>query len=133
VIGKINKGISDKGILALASGCPSLSSLDIFNGTFDPRIVYKPISDIGVAFLARNCLSLESLSLQHFNITDLGISEFKCLMDLNLKGCRNITVNGINRLLENCHGILKSLNLDCTNFTQDQISQWKGLCDIITQ
>jgi len=126
VVGKINKGITDKGLVALATGCPSLKLVDIFSGTYDPKLIYKPITDIGVSALARSCRNLEHLSVQHFNITDKGISEFKSLMDLSLKGCRKITANGIEHLLENCRGILKSLNLEaCTQFTEDQIQYWQ--------
>jgi len=127
VVGKINKGISDKGIVALSEGCYSLKILDVFNGIYSASLTYKPVTDIGITALGRNCPNLESLSTQYFHITDASLLQFKCLMDINVRGCKKITAFGVDHLLENCRGTLKALNLEsCPQFSEQEIDRWRA-------
>lgn len=129
IIGRIRRGITDTGIIALAQGCPQLKNMDILHdGSYNPddpaQYQYRHISDRAVRTLASCCPNLSSLSLRYLDITDDAVSTFNNLVYLNVRGCRGLTPQGIDHVINNCHN-LQTLTVEHCPQLRNSVDRWK--------
>lgn len=109
-----NEDITDKGLKALAEGCPSLEQL---------KLNECLITDEGITAIANSCSSLTLVDLVRCSrITDLSVNEIamQCplLQDIKLEGCR-VSDECLLTVGARCH-LLKRLNLSCNEDVTDK-------------
>jgi F-box and leucine-rich repeat protein 2/20 len=89
---------SDRGLIAVACGCPALESISISN---DPNI-----TDAGVIALAQKCFQLKIISLKSLKISDASLIAFatnsRKLRSVSFDYCHNITSTGLSILAVEC-------------------------------
>ncbi|KAK7260890.1 hypothetical protein RIF29_27189 [Crotalaria pallida] len=106
-----DRGVTDLGLRAVASGCPSLKTLSLWN--------VATISDEGLIEIASGCQQLEKLDLCKCpTISDKALNAFakNCpnLTELSLESCSNIGNEGL-QAIGKCCSNLRSLSIkDCT-------------------
>lgn len=103
--------ISDVGVQYLASHCPRLTELLVWN--------CSRVTDMGLHHIAASCPLLRMLDVGSERITDVGlkyVSRLKHLETLELFGCEKITDAGVQELLASCTK-LRRLNLGDTGIT----------------
>jgi len=108
--------VSDAHIVALAQGCPDLSSLDLRD---------TEVSDVSLKAIGDGCAHLKELNIDHCtSITDAAILDLAAgcreLVSLSCLGCESLTEEGLLRLEPQCilldvNGILQVIHIDIVN------------------
>jgi len=108
--------VSDLTIEAIARCCPLLTTLSL-------RACFE-ITDAGVSLLAENCTRLENLNLRNCDEVNDGslhaLAKLEHLQTLNLRGCYNVSSNGVSFLLQGCR-VLTYLNLVACSQIQTEV------------
>ena len=90
--------LSDRGLIAIACGCPALERLRISGRS--------NITDASVIVLAQKCLQLKSITLTSGKITDASLIAFatnsRKLQNVSLNYCYYITSTGLSNLAAKC-------------------------------
>ena len=126
---------------------PSLSSLIIrgsieFTSGINVNIVSKQLqtlqlirnrtlnNDWFLQILEQCGSTLKSLTLENSNITDEILIKYKgtlpCLENLNMSDCNQLTNKGLLQILQLCGSTLRSLDIEGTNITGENLSEYKG-------
>ena len=139
------KQLTDKGLLQILQLCGSrLRSLDIRNtnttgeylsdykGTLPclENLNIKQLTDKGLLKILQLCGStLRSLNISYTNITGENLSEYKgtllCIENLNMSFCYKLTDRGLLQILKLCGSTLRSLDIEGTNITGENLSEYK--------
>ena len=97
-IGSTSPNFSDRGLIAIACGCPALGSISIST--------CPNITDAGVIVLAQKCLQLKSITLFCSKITDASLIAFatnsRKLQSVTFDYCDCITSTGLSILAVEC-------------------------------
>jgi F-box and leucine-rich repeat protein 2/20 len=97
-INSTSQEFSDRGLTAIACGCPALESISI---SYSPNI-----TDASVIVLAQKCLQLKSITLTSSNITDASLIAFatnsRKLQSASIDHCHYITSTGLSILAAEC-------------------------------
>jgi F-box and leucine-rich repeat protein 2/20 len=93
-----SRNFSNRGLIAVACGCPALESISISN--------CPHITDAGVIVLAQKCFQLKSISLRYSKITDVSVIAFatnsRKLLSVLFHRCDCITSTGLSVLAAEC-------------------------------
>jgi len=139
--------LTNKGLLQILQLCGSrLRSLDIqfTNITGENLSEYKgtlaclenlnmrnceQLTNKGLLQILQLCGStLRSLDILETNITGENLSEYKrtlpCLENLNMRDCEQLTNKGLLQILQLCGSRLRSLNIQFTNITGENLSEY---------
>ena len=139
------KQLTDKGLLQILQLCGSRPrSLDIRNtnttgeylsdykGTLPclENLNIKQLTDKGLLKILQLCGStLRSLNISYTNITGENLSEYKgtllCIENLNMSFCYKLTDRGLLQILKLCGSTLRSLDIEGTNITGENLSEYK--------
>lgn len=100
--------MTDKGLVAVASGCHNLRKLELFGCRF--------VTDGLFQALSKNCSHLEELGLSGcVNITDTGLSNLmegcRCIKSLDVSKCNKIGDPGVLQIANVCSASLRTLKL----------------------
>ncbi|KAI7753781.1 hypothetical protein M8C21_022217 [Ambrosia artemisiifolia] len=113
----VARGVTNFGLKAIARGCPSLTSLSLWN--------LSSISDEGLIEIANECHQLEKVDLCKIS----GISNKSLvaianncpnLTELSIESCSNISDEGLQAIGQNCRN-LKSISLKNCPLIGDQV------------
>lgn len=104
------RGVTDRGLSAVAHGCPSLRSLSLWN--------VSSIGDKGLCEIAKGCHMLETLDLSHSSsITNKGLIAIAegCpnLTTLNIESCSMIGNEGLQAVAKLCPKLHSICIKDC--------------------
>jgi len=104
------RGVTDRGLSAVAHGCPSLRSLSLWN--------VSSIGDKGLCEIAKGCHMLETLDLSHSSsITNKGLIAIAegCpkLTSLNIESCSMIGNEGLQAVAKLCPKLHSISIMDC--------------------
>ena len=98
VIGSSNHNFSDRGLIAVACGCPALEWISISNCT--------NITDAGLIVLAQKCFQLKSITMTSSKISDASLIAFatnsRKLQSVLFDRCDSITSTGLSVLAAEC-------------------------------
>ena len=74
--------------------------------------------------------TLRSLDIRFTNLIGENLSEYKgtlpCLENMNMSDCIQLTNKGLLQILQLCGSTLRSLDIQFTNITGENLSEYKG-------
>eukprot|EP00742_Colponemidia_sp_Colp-10_P009931 GILJ01010869.1.p1 GENE.GILJ01010869.1~~GILJ01010869.1.p1 ORF type:complete len:576 (+),score=55.65 GILJ01010869.1:219-1946(+) len=110
--------LTDVGISAVARGCSSLTSLELFSA--------DGVSDVAITDIARHCVHLKTLVLLESILTDVGIeaiaSSCKMLEHLELVRCHSVTEASATALVTFAKRLHSVRFKNCENFVLSEDS-----------
>lgn len=129
--------VSDRGVVALAHGCPKLTHLHLeLSWTSD-------VTDASVTSLASNCVHLSHLTLKCSGVTDDGIkalAHLPQLVYLDLESSSLVTASSVHMcsclstlVLRSCHNVsdaaLSAVATHCRSLSHIDVSRCRNVCD----
>ena len=118
-----NSNITDEILIKYKGTLPCLENLNMND--------CKHFTNKGLLQILQLCGStLRSLDISRTNITGENLSDYKgtlpCLENLNMSDCNQLTNKGLLQILQLCGSTLRSLDIEGTNITGENLSEYKG-------